>query len=79
VVLNAKHEFEAIAADISDRQVKKLADEMSNLADVLQNLYDQVEGLWIASFTGRKQIEILKDAILSVPEVPINSEVMKRI
>jgi DNA gyrase/topoisomerase IV subunit A len=44
ILLDIEHELEALAADIDDPRVKKLADGMSNLCIVLQNLYDHAEG-----------------------------------
>lgn len=78
-VFRAKREFEAIAADIEDAHVKKLADEMAKFTDVVQNLYDHVEGLWIASFTTRKQLQILNDVLRLVPEIANNTAVMNAI
>ena len=75
-VFRAKREFEAIAADIEDPRLKKLADEMAKFTDVVQNLYDHAEGLWIGNLTLRKQCEVLNDALMLVPEIANNPAVM---
>jgi hypothetical protein len=76
LLVETEQRLEILAAEIGDERGKQLADEMSNFAIVLQNVYEQIEGLWIGGLLGRKQNEILKEAILSVPEVTNNSEVI---
>jgi hypothetical protein len=76
LLVETEQRLEILAAEIGDECGKQLADEMSNFAIVLQNVYEQIEGLWIGGLLGRKQNEILKEAILSVPEVTNNSEVI---
>lgn len=49
---------------------------MSNLCIVLQNLYDHAEGLWVGGFLERKQLQILNDALMLVPEIANNTAAM---
>ncbi|HEX6253062.1 MAG TPA: hypothetical protein VFZ55_02475 [Nitrososphaera sp.] len=76
ILLDVEHELESIAADIDHPQIKKLADGMSNLCIVLQNLYDHAEGLWVGGFLERKQLQILNDALMLVPEIANNTAAM---
>ena len=79
LLVESEQRLEILAAQIGDERGKQLADEMSNFAIVLQNVYEQIEGLWIGGLLGRKQNEMLKEVILSVPEVANNSDVMNGI
>jgi hypothetical protein len=79
LLVESEQRLEILASEIGDERGKQLADEMSNFAIVLQNVYEQIEALWIGGLTGREQVEMLKEAILSVPEVANNSEVMSGI
>ncbi len=49
---------------------------MAKFTDVVQNLYDHAEGLWIGNLTLRKQLEILNNTIMLVPEIANNTAVM---
>lgn len=76
LLLDTEHELESIAADINHPQAKKLADGISNLCIVMQNLYDHVEGLWVGGLMEKKQLQILNDALMLVPQIADNKAAM---
>ncbi len=76
LLLDTEHELESIAADIDRPEAKKLADGISNLCIVMQNLYDHVEGLWVGGLMGKKQLQILNDALMLVPQIADNKAAM---
>ena len=73
---DTEHELESIAADMNHPEAKKLADGISNLCIVMGNLYDHVEGLWVAGLIGQKQLQILNDALMLVPQIAENKAAM---